>query len=291
MSIKNIAVVGVGLIGGSFSLGLKRNKYPAKITGFGRNRRKLIWALTEGIIDDYSLDWRKIKEADVVLLALPVDLIVPALKKISLFLGDKTIVTDVGSVKKFILAGVKKISRGNFFFVGGHPLAGAEKSGAKFAQPNLFEGACVVLTPEVNTNRTSLSTVKELWQVLGAQVIEMPASEHDRIVALTSHLPHLMAAALIRLTSGCQQRNKMTKHLIAGSFKDLTRVAASSPEIWTGICSANRRQIIVNLENLQKELAFWRKLLENKQWKKLKKEFSLVQRWRKSYVQNDFKKN
>ncbi|MFH1259913.1 MAG: prephenate dehydrogenase/arogenate dehydrogenase family protein [Elusimicrobiota bacterium] len=290
MTIKNIAIFGVGLIGGSFSLGLKAKGFPAKITGFGRNSRKLTRAVRKGIIDEYSLDWEKIKSADLVMLAVPVDLIAPTLKKIAPYLKENAIVTDVGSVKGFVLSEVKKIP-GKFLFVAGHPMAGAEKSGAEFASSDLFRQATVVLTPERQTNRQALGIVKKLWKLLEARVIEMPSQQHDEIVAVTSHLPHLMAASLVRLTALCQKKNKFTEELIAGSFRDLTRVASSSPEIWTGICAANRQQILLNLKYFQKELDLWRRLLENNSFKELRQKFMAVQRWRQTYVQNNDKKN
>lgn len=290
MIIKNIAVFGVGLIGGSFSLGLKAKGFPAKIVGFGRDSKKLSAAVANGLIDRYSLDWREICSADLVMLAVPVDLIIPILKKIVPYLKENTIVTDVGSVKGFILSEIRKVT-GNFFFVAGHPLSGAEKSGAEFARADLFQNAAVAITPEANTNRKALAAVKKLWKVLDAKVIEMSAQQHDAIVAVTSHLPHLMAASLVSFTSDCQKKNKLTKELIAGSFKDLTRVASSSPEIWTGICAANRQQILLNLKYFQKELDLWRKLLENNSFKELRQKFMVVQKWRQTYIQNNEKKN
>ena len=243
-SIKNITIIGVGLIGGSIGLALKKSKgVKVKITGVGRNIRRLQLAKKLKAVDEITLDLKEgVKNAEVVFVCLPIDLIAPTVKKIIPYCQKKTIITDVGSIKEPI---VKKIKTANF--VGGHPIAGSEKTSVQYASANLFSGATVVLTPTSQTSPAALATIKKLWKIMNARtIITMPAATHDRLIAFTSHLPHILAFALINSINDFS--------LVGPGFRDTTRIASADSKIWSEIIWQNRKNISAALSRFQKEL-------------------------------------
>lgn len=237
--INQVAIIGVGLIGGSLGLALKEKKIAKKITGVGRREESLKIAQEMHEVDEATTDLVSgVKEADLVVIATPLDLTVETFKKILPHLKKGCVVTDVGSVKGPIL---KRIDHP--FFIGGHPLAGSEKRGPQAARVDLFREATVVLTPVKKTDEKALALVKGMWQALEAKVLFLDCEVHDRLVAFTSHLPHILATSLTNLIGEVAEKEKRVLSLMGEGFRDTTRIAASPPNMWKEICLANREDI------------------------------------------------
>ncbi|MBV9080945.1 MAG: prephenate dehydrogenase/arogenate dehydrogenase family protein, partial [Elusimicrobia bacterium] len=239
---RRVCVVGVGLIGGSLGMALRRAGY--RVTGFGRNAARLQRAKRLGAIDDVASTERDAaSDADIVVLCVPVDRIVPAARRLIPFAKRGAIFTDVGSAKADIARGMARELRGrrDLSFVGGHPLAGSERSGVDSARRDLFRGATCVITP--TAPNAAVSAVRRMWTAAGARCLEMNPAEHDELLALTSHLPHLLAFSLFSLVSRVAGRDRRVRQLVAGSFRDMTRVAGSDPDVWSGIFSSNRSAV------------------------------------------------
>ncbi len=239
------------MIGGSLGQALRRSKR-YRVLGIGRNPRKLRDAKRLGAVDVTSTRLSDAASADIVVLAGPVDTIVPIYKRILPFLKAGTIVTDVGSVKEPIMKAIARLPRSSaIYFVGGHPLAGSHKTGVKAAHSRLFERSTVVLVPG---SRAGLRPLKSLWRAAGANVMILSAPDHDRAVALISHLPHALAHALVHTIAGHRDRRRLLP-LLAGSFRDATRVASSDPDQWAQILRSNARPVAEALSVFRRELA------------------------------------
>lgn len=237
--INRVVIIGVGLLGGSLGLALKEKKIAKKITGVGRREESLKIAQEMHEVDEATTDLVSgVKEADLVVIATPLDLTVETFKKILPHLKKGCVVTDVGSVKGPIL---KRIDHP--FFIGGHPLAGSEKRGPQAARVDLFREATVVLTPVEKTDEKALALVKGMWQDLEAKVLFLDCEVHDRLVAFTSHLPHILATSLTNLIGEVAEKEKGVLSLMGEGFRDTTRIAASPPNMWKEICLANREDI------------------------------------------------
>ena len=239
-----VAIVGIGLIGGSLGLALRKSKR-YRVLGIARRPVTLVEARRLGAIDAGSTNLTDVYQADIVVLCMPVDDIVPVLEKLKPFLKPRAIVTDVGSVKGVLDQQVRGVR-----FVGAHPLAGSHKAGVKASRADLFQKAVCVLVPQ---DRSAVNAVRDLWQAAGARVLLMSARAHDAAVALTSHLPHLVAHALIHVAAG-RRDQKVLQSLMAGSFRDATRVASSDPEQWVQIFQANAGDLRQAVRLFQREL-------------------------------------
>ncbi|MGA9173132.1 MAG: prephenate dehydrogenase [Thermoactinomyces sp.] len=241
-----IAVLGIGLIGGSLALGLKErtNSY---VIGFDISEQDLQFAKAIGAIDEGTTELEEaVKDADVVIIALPVGKIKQAIEELSrLPLKDNCIVTDVGSTKAEIVRSGQKLSERGIVFIGGHPMAGSHQSGIKAARSLLFENAYYVLTPEPHT---SLAAVQKLSRLLTlatkAELVIMDPVHHDRIVGAISHLPHIIAAGLVNMVGDYHEDNEWFHRLAAGGFRDLTRIGASHPIMWRDVLLTNRNELI-----------------------------------------------
>ena len=250
-----LAIIGLGLIGGSIALAAKKNKACTSISAFDLNRNSLEKAFARGIIDNCCFDIETvISDANLIIIAVPVEHFAAILEVIAPQLKSAQVITDVGSTKAQIVQDAQKILQKKFSqFVPGHPLSGSEKSGVDGAFEGLFLDQHTILTPTAKTNTIALETVKLFWQMLQAHVYIMTPEEHDKIVAYTSHLPHVISFAFVN-----SQTPDITKYR-ARSFDDLTRIAKSNPKIWHDIFLANKDNIInaidkfgANLENLKK---------------------------------------
>jgi prephenate dehydrogenase len=248
---RTIAIIGVGLMGGSLGQALRKSNC-CRVLGIARKPHTLREAKRLGAIDSGSTNLTDVYQADIVVLATPVDLIVPTIAKIRPFLKTRAIVTDVGSVKGMIHQQVRGVR-----FVGAHPLAGSHKTGVSAARADLYRGATCVVVPQ---DRSALGEVRDMWEATGARVIEMSAANHDALVALTSHLPHVIAHALVHAVMK-EPKQKMLKSLMAGSFRDLTRVASSDPEQWSQIFEANSSAVQAALQKFIKSLRHLQKSL------------------------------
>src|SRR5256885_16456886 len=247
--IGKLVVVGVGLIGGSFALALKEAGAVGRVTGVGRGGRNIRRALELKMIDAAgALDRATFADADLALLAVPVGQMPTVMRAIAPLLGAKTVVTDAGSTKEDVVALARRELKGALSrFVPGHPIAGTEKSGADSASAALYRGRRVVLTPLAGTEPDALALLGSAWESCGAAVSELKAKEHDAVLAAVSHLPHVLAYALVDQVA----RHKGAKQLFsfaAGGFRDFTRIAASHPEMWRDICLANKKALLAELE-------------------------------------------
>ncbi len=262
--MKKLVIFGVGLIGGSVALALKRAAAAPQITGVGRSGDGLQAALDMDIIDTVETDPAKaLLDADMVIIAAPVAQTPDILKAIAPHLSSKTIITDVGSTKSDVIKHALTIlGESAAQFVPGHPIAGAEKSGVTAARADLFQGKNVILTPTEKTNPEALEQVRQLWQVAGAKVSEMAASEHDGVFAAVSHLPHLLAFALVDELASRSNAAQLFAFAASG-FRDFTRIASSSPEMWRDICLTNRESLLSEINAYQDELVTLKNLLEN----------------------------
>lgn len=257
----------MGLIGGSFALALKKAS-AHQIIGIGRSLESLNEALSLGVIDAFSDSQeasihKALDSTDLIFIAAPVAQTASILKCIKPHLRNNTIITDAGSTKSDVLACAKEVLGGQFNqFVGGHPIAGAEKSGVSAATADLFSGKNVVLTPSPEANINAVSRVTDYWQSCGANVSEMSAQTHDSIFAAVSHLPHLLAFALVDDIASRPNAQQLFSFAASG-FRDFTRIAGSHPEMWRDISLANKTALLNELNTYQNELSQIKELLSN----------------------------
>ncbi|MDP2784129.1 MAG: prephenate dehydrogenase/arogenate dehydrogenase family protein [Sulfurimicrobium sp.] len=272
--INKLVIIGVGLIGGSLALALREAGAVNEIVGLGRSRENLEAARTLGIIDRIETDLASaVKDADVVVLAVPVAAMQPTLAQLSACLSPHTIVTDVGSTKRDVISYARQhlpvhLAR----FVAAHPIAGAEKSGATAAMANLFRGRNVVVTPMPENDPAAVQMISRMWESCGAVVNTMPPLQHDEIFAAISHLPHLLSFALVEDIAFRANASELFSYA-AGGFRDFTRIAGSHPEMWRDICLANRDVLIREIDTYQSQLNRLRGMLEQSDGKSLEEVF------------------
>lgn len=245
MRIERLALIGVGLIGGSLARALKRAGACGEIVGASREEAELKQALALGFIDRYQVEAAAaVTGADMVVVATPVGAMRQVFASIAGHLAADAVITDVGSAKASVIADARATLGGAFArFVPGHPIAGTEKSGVEAGLADLYAGQRVTLTPVAETDTTALARVRAMWVAAGAVVEEMTAELHDEILARTSHLPHMAAFALVDLLAGADGGEQMLR-FAGGGFRDLTRVASSSPRMWRDIALANRQALV-----------------------------------------------
>ena len=291
-ALNKLVIFGVGLIGGSVALALKQAGFVRHVVGIGRTGENLQTALDLGVIDAVETDPAKaVIGADMVMIATPVAQIPAILAVIAPHLNSDTIITDVGSTKSDIIRHAKQhLPHHLARFVAGHPIAGAEKSGVTAARADLFDGKNIVLTPIAETDAQALEKVTELWQTPGARVIEMTANAHDNIFAAVSHLPHLLAFALVDEIASRPNATQLFEFAASG-FRDFTRIAGSSPEMWRDISLANREALLNELAAYQNELAVIRALLENQDSAGLQALFEHASQARNDWVNQPEKQN
>jgi prephenate dehydrogenase len=261
--IDKLVVVGVGLIGGSFALALKRAKAVARVVGVGRSAANIYRAQELKIIDaEGGFDRETFGDADLVLLAMPVGQMLGVMRAIAPVLGERTVVTDAGSTKQEVADLAKReLKKSLARFVPGHPIAGTEKSGAGAAFADLYRGRRVVLTPLKGTDRSALARVRGAWTACGAKVFELLPREHDAVLATVSHLPHALAFALVDQVARSRDAKRLFSYA-AGGFRDFTRIASSSPEMWRDICIANRKALLAEIDRYGRGLERLRRMLE-----------------------------
>jgi len=248
-----LAVIGVGMIGGSLALGLKNRGLAGSVLGAGRSRDSLRRALELSVIDEIcDSPFAAAARADVIVLAAPVGATGELLAAIAPALTEEKIVTDVGSVKAGVCEAAAALGEHARRFVPGHPVAGKEHSGAAAANADLFERHNVALTPLAHTDADALERITQMWRALGAHVSRMDAARHDRVLALTSHLPHVLAYAMVDCFAQSGERERAD--MIAGGFYDFTRTASSDAEMWRDICVMNRGEILRQIEAFQTRL-------------------------------------
>ena len=284
MRFERVAVIGVGLIGGSFALALKKARRCGHVVGIGRSAANLQVAKDRGIIDSVAA---QAGDADLVLVATPVAQFPAVLAALAPQLKPAAIVMDAGSTKRDVVAAARaalgaKISQ----FVPAHPIAGAERSGAAAASADLFRGKRVVLAPLPENAAASLAAVEAAWTACGARVTRMSAEEHDAVFAAVSHLPHLLAYALVHEFAGRGNSAQLFGYA-AGGFRDFTRIASSHPEMWRDICVANREPLLAELDRYAAKLRALRPLLERGDGAALEKLFAEARAARERWLSGE----
>ena len=263
MLINHLSIIGVGLIGGSLARALRQAKLVGRVTGCNRSESTLKQAMELNVIDDYSMDvGEAVEGADVVVIGTPLNTSNIILPKIAKAMDDNTILTDVGSAKGNIV-NVAREALGERInqFVPGHPIAGTEQSGVSASFAELFVNHRVILTPLPETDDKAHQLISDMWQAVGADVINLDVAHHDAVLAATSHLPHMLAYALVDCLAGMEEREEVFKYA-AGGFADFTRIASSSPEMWHDICLSNRESLLESVKLFSEHLKLLEKAIE-----------------------------
>ncbi len=254
---KTIYIAGLGLIGASMALGIKRDHPDYKILGYNRSQASRDIALERGMIDRATDDFASFAPlADVIILTLPIKQTIAFLQELAtLELKEGVIISDAGSTKSAIVSTAEKYFADKpVRFVGAHPMAGSHKTGAASADVNLFENAYYIFTPSSLTTPDTLEEMRDLLSGLHARFIEIDATEHDRVTSQISHFPHILASGLMEQTASYAEEHEMARRFAAGGFRDMTRIAESEPGMWTSILLSNRETIIERIEDFKRRL-------------------------------------
>jgi len=276
-----IGIIGLGQMGGSLGLALKKNagsKY--YIIGIARRQETLKTAHKIGAVDKVSLSLQDVKGCDIVVICTPVDTIVSIYKQLSKIVGEDTIITDAGSVKEQIEQQLRitnyELRKERLSFVAAHPMAGNEKNGILSASAEMFKAANVVITGSLKKSLKNEKFVAKMWKDTGANIINMSAKKHDELVALTSHLTHCIAFSFNKVYKDVKKKSPEVDKITAGSFKSMVRVASSGADMWAPIFAANSKNIIKHMDAFIKEFNIFKKVLKNKD--KVKKEILKTQK-------------
>ena len=254
---KTIYIAGLGLIGASMALGIKRDHPDYEILGYNRSQASRDIALERGMVDRATDDFATFAPlADVIILTLPIKQTIAFLQELAtLELKEDVIISDAGSTKSTIVAAAEKCFADKpVRFVGAHPMAGSHKTGAASADVNLFENAYYIFTPSSLTTQDTLEEMRDLLSGLHARFIEIDAEEHDRVTSQISHFPHILASGLMEQTASYAEEHEMARRFAAGGFRDMTRIAESEPGMWTSILLSNRETIIERIEDFKRRL-------------------------------------
>jgi prephenate dehydrogenase len=286
---ERVAVVGVGLIGGSFALALKAAGACGHVAGAGRNAENLRRAKELGAIDSIAPDAAAAaRGADLVLVAAPVAQFERIFRDIAPALGARSLVTDAGSTKRDVVAAARKALGAKLAqFVPAHPIAGAEQSGAAAARADLFRAKRVVLAPLAGNPQEAVARVQAAWEACGARIFRMTPEEHDAVFAAVSHLPHLLAYALVHEIAQRADSAQLFGYA-AGGFRDFTRIASSHPEMWRDICVANRDALVAELDRFAARLAALRPLIERGDGEALERVFAEARAARGRWLNGDY---
>lgn len=263
--IKKLTIFGVGLIGGSLALALRKAGYVGEVVGCSRSADHLQRAVDLGVIDRYTLDPAEaVKGADMILLAVPMRAIQPVLESIAGHIEADAVITDAGSAKGSVLRAAKKAFGGTLpeNFVAGHPVAGREKSSVEAAIDDLYVDHKVVITPTQETSQEAISQVKQMWQAAGAIVQTLDVKQHDDVLAATSHLPHILAYSLVNTLSKSEYGDAVFD-FAAGGFKSFSRIASSDPVMWRDICLENKEAILAALNDYLQDLSDLAAMIED----------------------------
>lgn len=278
MSFSKATIIGVGLIGASFALALREKGICRNIHGFGRSEDNLRKAKELGIIDDYSPDIRSAcRDADLVVLATPVGRFKEIVHEIRDALKENAIVTDVGSVKGGLVFELEALMPEGVHYVGSHPIAGSNRSGFSDSRSDIFQNALCIITPTNKSNKSAVDRIASIWKMLGARLESMDPFRHDEIFAAMSHLPHIIAYAIVNAISDIDE--KFIDYAGQG-FKDATRIATSSPDLWTDISVLNRNNLLKMIPIFRDNLDRISRHLEDGNSPEIEKEFRKAQQLR-----------
>jgi prephenate dehydrogenase len=263
VQFRKITIIGVGLLGGSIGLAARKRRVAGEIAGFVRREKTVAECEKFGAADFATTDLlAAVSSADLIILCTPLSQMRPLAEQFLPALKRGTIVTDVGSVKAGVVRELESlIQKSGAHFIGSHPMAGAEKTGVAAARENLFENTVCVLTPAKKSNAAAVRKLEQFWKSLGARVVKLPPEQHDLLVSRSSHLPHVVAAALANLVLN-PANPKMQAQLCAAGFRDTTRIASGSPEMWRDIALANRKNLSRSVDRFIAELQKFQRALK-----------------------------
>jgi prephenate dehydrogenase len=260
----NVVIIGLGLIGGSIALAIKKEHPEAWIIGYDVKEEEMELARSLKVIDEMASSFEEaIKEANLIVLATPVVQTEKILAEISDFrFKENVIITDVGSTKQKIVAYADKLLKRGVTFIGGHPMAGSHKSGVAAAKVHLFENAFYVLTPTEDVQAAQMEKLKEWLKGTKARFVVLSPKEHDRITGVISHFPHIIAASLVHQAQRYERENELVSRLAAGGFRDITRIASSNPEMWRDILLHNKEELLQLFDVWLQEMSIIRSFVE-----------------------------
>jgi prephenate dehydrogenase len=284
--IERLCVIGVGLIGGSLARAVREAGFCQEVVGAGRNPQNLQAAVDLGVIDRYETDIGKaVSGADMVLVSVPLGAMAAVFEAINGHLAEHAVLTDAGSAKGSVIDAARQAFAGlPASFVPGHPIAGTEQSGVEASFAGLYRGRRVILTPLPETDCHALDRVRDMWEAAGAEVTEMDPVHHDAVLAATSHLPHVLAYALVESLASLSDDGEVFEYA-AGGFRDFTRIASSDPVMWRDICLANGDAIQLMIEHFVTDLQELTKAIENRDGQQLLDIFSSAKAARDRYVE------
>jgi prephenate dehydrogenase len=287
VQFRKITIIGVGLLGGSIALAAKKRCVAGEVAGFVRSKKSIADCEKFGATDFATTDLlAAVSNSDLVILCTPLAQMLPIAKQFLPALKRGAIVTDVGSVKAEVVRELESVvKKSGAHFVGGHPMAGAEKTGAAAARADLFMNAVCVLTPTKKTNSVALKKLEQFWKSLGARVLKLEAAQHDLLVSRSSHLPHVVAATLANLVLN-PTSSKQQAALCANGFRDTTRIASGSPEMWRDIALANRKNLSRSLDAFISDLQKFQRALKRSDAKAVSKFFATAKARRDNWCAN-----
>ena len=284
--IERLCIIGVGLIGGSLARALKQAGYCAEVVACGRDEAHLRYAQELGVIDRYERDpARAVDDADMIVLAVPLGAMEVVMRAIAGHVAADAVITDVGSTKgSVVTAAQAAFGVVPERFVPGHPIAGTEKSGVEASFADLYRERRVILTPLDDTDASAVAAVRAMWERTGAEVVEMGVAHHDEILAATSHLPHMLAFALVDTLARMHEQAEIFRYA-AGGFRDFTRIASSDPVMWRDICLANRDAIAAMIDRFQGDLAGLREAIVQGDGERIEEIFTRAKAARDRYCE------
>ncbi len=284
LKINKLAIIGVGLIGGSLAIALRNAGITSHIVGCGRNEDNLQRGVELGVIDAYSTSVEKaVANADMVFVAVPLGAMRKVFEQMKGHLADHATVTDGGSSKASVVADWLSVFGSEEQFVAGHPIAGTENSGVEAALPDLYRNRRIILTPTGATDTDRLQRVQRMWEACGAEVSEMSVEHHDHVLAATSHLPHVIAFGLVETLAQLDEHTEIFKYA-AGGFRDFSRIASSNPEMWRDICLNNADALSGVLSKYISDLQHLAGLIESHDSDELLRVFQIAKQARDDYV-------
>jgi len=284
---KKVCIIGCGLIGSSIARGIKKNKLAIKVVSSNRSNRTNKKVIRLKIVDQASSDTKKIvKGSDLIIIATPLSSYKNIILKIKSSLKKGAILTDVGSVKKKVISLIEKNIPKNISWISSHPIAGTEESGPESGFSQLFKNKWCILTPSRQSNNKDVKLMQKFWQKLGSRVDIMDAKQHDYILSITSHMPHLIAYNIVNTT--LKIKKKKDRNIVkysAGGLRDFTRIAASNPIMWRDIFVQNKENTSKMIDKFIKNLIDLKKAIKSKNEKKLEKIFSKTKKIRKEIIE------
>jgi len=281
-----VCIIGLGLIGGSIGLSMKKNNFDSKITGYAKTEKTLLRAVERGLIDYAEKSLVKaVDGADLVILATPLSTFKPIIEEIAPFLKKGSIVTDTGSAKFTVLEELKDLIPSEVEFIPGHPIAGTEESGPDSGFPELFENRWCILTPTEDNSKEGVESIRYFWELLGSKVEIMDALHHDKVLAITSHIPHLIAYNIVGTANDLANvtDTEVVKYS-AGGFRDFTRIAASDPKMWSDIFTYNSEAVLEMLDLFSNDLTKLKKSILKKDTNMLFSSFEKTRNVRKRII-------